>query len=333
MYWSCVDVESESLKLSIIVPIYNAGLFLDRCIDSIVRQTYQNLEIILVNDGSEDNSLDICKKYQNLDCRIEIIDKRNEGVSAARKDGLKISTGDFITFVDADDYIDDNMYKSLMMAIIEGEYDIIESGYILVNEKEEIINKRLLREEQNIGVNQCLEAYLSNKNSDTFLWNKLYRKELFDGFDFPEFRYSEDYLWNVMLYSKCKKSVTVNKAYYYYYKNMSGACNNNCYRAKIDGVLAGIKALEFLNYYFPKISYYGLMYIIDYIRFLYMAQYELQVKDRDFYKELSNYYRKYFNIETIIKIKRKGKIPGYLLFYVLPGFYAFFNKLYHKIKS
>src|SRR5690606_32725285 len=92
-------------KISIIIPIYNASAFLEKCIDSVINQSYDNLEIILINDGSTDSSLDICKKYANSDDRIKLINKENGGVSSARNMGLEVVTGDYIGFVDSDDYI------------------------------------------------------------------------------------------------------------------------------------------------------------------------------------------------------------------------------------
>lgn len=157
----------ENEKLSVIVPIYNAEVFLNRCINSILKQTYQNLEIILVNDGSTDNSLKICQMYKSMDDRIAVINKKNAGVSAARKDALKIATGDFITFVDSDDYIDFNMYKNLMQTMVEGDFDIIESGYTLVDENEEVICVRRLADEQRAGKYNCLEGYLQRCTKGT----------------------------------------------------------------------------------------------------------------------------------------------------------------------
>ena len=104
---------NDNDKVSIIVPVYNAEKYLIRCVDSIINQTYKNLEIILINDGSIDNSLEIMKKYKVIDNRIIIIDKKNEGVSIARNVGIKSSSGKYICFVDSDDYIENNMIQIL----------------------------------------------------------------------------------------------------------------------------------------------------------------------------------------------------------------------------
>lgn len=271
--------------------------------------------------------------YKSKDDRIVVINKNNAGVSAARKDAIQIATGDFITFVDSDDYIDSDMYKNLMRTMAEGDFDIIESGYTLVDENEEVICVRKLVNEQRSGKGNCLEGYLSNRNSDTFLWNKIYRRTLFDGLDLPEYRYSEDHLWNVLLFSRCNKSITVSSVYYTYYKNMGGACNNNKYWAKIDGIFAGVEALTYLEKNFPQFDYWGIIYILDYARFLYMIDCELQVDEHRLYKELSKYYRRYFDISAVLKSKDKRKFPGYLLFFLSPSIYACLNRLYHKRKS
>jgi len=116
-------------KISVIVPIYNCENFLDKCIESIINQTYKNLEIILINDGSTDNSLKIINEYAKKDKRIKIIDKKNEGVSPSRNKGIKESTGEYITFVDSDDYIDNNMIERMYQIIKEKKVEAVRINY------------------------------------------------------------------------------------------------------------------------------------------------------------------------------------------------------------
>lgn len=121
------------IEVSIIVPIYNKEKHLKRCIDSILNQTLKNIEIILVNDGSTDNSLEICKNYARTDSRIKIINKKNEGVSKARNDGILASSGSYVGFVDADDYIDENMYRSMLMKCKSFNSEVCISNYYIEN--------------------------------------------------------------------------------------------------------------------------------------------------------------------------------------------------------
>ena len=104
-------------QISVIVPVYKAEKFLGRCIDSILNQTYRQLEVILDDDGSPDSSGQICERYKNIDYRVKVIHQKNTGVSAARNVGLDIASGDYITFVDSDDYICSNMYEKMMKCI------------------------------------------------------------------------------------------------------------------------------------------------------------------------------------------------------------------------
>lgn len=115
----------DKMLISVIVPIYNTSSYLKRCIDSIVNQTYRELEIILVNDGSTDESLDVCKVYEARDGRIVLVDKKNEGVSAARNDGLRIAKGEWISFVDSDDFLDLDFYETLLQGVKESNADVV----------------------------------------------------------------------------------------------------------------------------------------------------------------------------------------------------------------
>ena len=117
------------MKISVIVPIYNTERYLSECIDSIIRQTYRNLEIILVDDGSTDKSFTICNNYAMLDERIQVVHQANQGVSAARNNGLSRASGDLISFVDSDDTLDDDMYELLVRVIEEYNADIVHCGY------------------------------------------------------------------------------------------------------------------------------------------------------------------------------------------------------------
>lgn len=115
--------------ISIIVPIYNIEKYVSKCIESILQQTYQNIQIILVDDGSLDQSGIICDKYAALDCRIEVIHQCNQGLVVARKSGLKIARGEYIGFVDGDDYISHDMYDKLLKEIQQNDADFVHSGF------------------------------------------------------------------------------------------------------------------------------------------------------------------------------------------------------------
>ena len=218
----------KTFGISIIVPIYNAGNYLDECLDSITKQSYELLEIILVNDGSTDNSLDICKEFQKKDDRIKIINQSNQGQNVARKSGLKKASYEFIGFVDSDDWIDETMYESLIKKMIEFDCDIVSSGVTREYESGEAIQRVFDCYDE--GFYEDLNKYiyprmLWNKDTDDFglycnLYNKLYKKyileQVFSSTDTRVF-YGEDALVCYTYMLKCK-SVYIDKTSYYHYR-------------------------------------------------------------------------------------------------------------------
>ena len=123
-------MQSFEDKITVIVPIYNAELYISKCIDSILKQTYSHLQIILIDDGSTDSSGKICDRYANLDKRVEVYHTTNNGLVAARKLGLQLAKGKYIGFVDADDYIEPNMFSELILNLIKTDADFVHSGFI-----------------------------------------------------------------------------------------------------------------------------------------------------------------------------------------------------------
>jgi len=131
----------SSPKISIIVPVYNVENYLCKCVDSILEQTYKEIELILIDDGSTDSSGVICDKYKNKDTRVFVIHKKNEGVSSARNCGLKVAVGDYVGFVDSDDYVLNDMYEYLLNLSIMYNADITSCSFSVINDKGIIIHR------------------------------------------------------------------------------------------------------------------------------------------------------------------------------------------------
>ena len=138
-------------KISIIVPVYQAEKYISKCIESIVNQTYKNLEIILVDDGSTDRSGEICDEYGKKDNRIVVVHNKNKGVSVARNCGLDIATGDYITFVDSDDYIDLQMYSEMMKVVEKYSCDVVYSGSVVKTQIQSFYNELIYVVEEGEG--------------------------------------------------------------------------------------------------------------------------------------------------------------------------------------
>ena len=204
-------------KISVIIPIYNSSQTLERTINSVINQTYKNLEIILVNDGSTDDSIKICKKYAEKDNRIIILNQENKGVGEARNHGIDVSTGDFISFVDSDDTMDENLYKELIATQIVTNADIVESGAkVILGKDNEIFpyekNDKIIIYENH----DYMKNYL-NFSLNVSVWGKIYKRELIGDIRFPNLNINEDFvfLWEVVKRTNlfCEN---LNVNYHYY---------------------------------------------------------------------------------------------------------------------
>ena len=203
-------------KISVIVPVYKVEKFLDRCVESIVGQTYENLEIILVDDGSPDNCPSMCDKWAEKDSRIKVIHKENGGVSSARNAALDAATGDFIGFVDSDDWIEPDMYESLMMRIDETGKDIAVCSYYSIEVSGERNECRCIADKAVV----CKDDYfrfIVLGGDGGYIWNRLYRADIIKEVRFDEnIWYSEDLLFNFKAAQKSNGAAILDKIEYNY---------------------------------------------------------------------------------------------------------------------
>ena len=202
--------------ISVIVPVYNVESYVAECIESIQNQTYMNLEIILVNDGSTDASGDICDKYAAYDERIQVIHKENAGVSAARNTGIESANGDYIGFVDSDDYIAPTMYEDMLKLMVEHDLDIIECT--------------AFRNNGDTNIEGCNDGSLEIFNRDEALkmamydcfvavWSQLYKRRVISDVRFPVGRKFEDSAVSYLFIANTKRVGHINRCLYYYRLN------------------------------------------------------------------------------------------------------------------
>jgi glycosyltransferase involved in cell wall biosynthesis len=218
-------------KISVIVPIYNAQTYLEKCIQSISNQTLKEIEIILVNDGSIDNSLEICRAYAKKDERIVVIDQENQGVSQARNNGMKVATGEYIGFVDPDDWIEEKMYENLYCKIKELQVPLCFCNYYKESKRrkikkfsfeEELLSKEDIKEKlicPMIGLDAIMPKYVYVMGS---VWRCLYERDFLEKNEiiFPEnISLMEDLVFNVEALLKCESVGIDHTPYYHYIKN------------------------------------------------------------------------------------------------------------------
>lgn len=202
-------------KISVIVPVYNVEQYLERCVDSIISQTYTNLEIILVNDGSTDNSGKLCDELAKKDERIRVIHKENGGLSDARNRGIDEAESDLVGFIDSDDYIDSDMYEVLLKNLNNTDADLSMCAlYDVYNNTPEaqVTNKETWK----LSSEQAIKMVMEAKILSVTAVNKLYRKSLFTDLKFEVGKIAEDAFIMIKLLDKCEKIVATNEKKYYY---------------------------------------------------------------------------------------------------------------------
>lgn len=238
------------MKVSIIIPIYNAESHLKRCIGSAVEQTYGDLEIILVNDGSTDTSANICRSFADKDPRIVLIDQKNTGVSAARNKALDIATGDLITFIDSDDHVYEDYVEYMVRLFEQYGSDITCTGQIRDQKAED--EPELIE-----GTEACLKRYLTTNDIFPAVWGKLYKKEVFDGIRFPVGKRYEDNYILFRLLDRCS-SVTIGQILKYCYNNNPESFVNQKFtQSQIDLVDAMTEQREFIAKKYPALTQYA----------------------------------------------------------------------------
>ena len=211
-------------KISVIVPVYNVENELERCVHSVCKQTYKNLEIILVDDGSNDNSGNLCDKLAETDRRIKVIHQKNAGLAGARKTGFQMSNGEVITFVDSDDYIEFDMYEVMLKKMKETNADIVFCDYNSLK-KEKSEKRYFLKEDKILTKFEALK-YLANDEIKSFMWNKLYKREVLNVNDFYVGKLMEDYLCMPDIFNRCNTVLYVRGAFYNYVRRDNSIMGN-----------------------------------------------------------------------------------------------------------
>jgi glycosyltransferase involved in cell wall biosynthesis len=207
--------KEKTILISVIVPIYNAELYLEKCLNSIIGQTYRHLEIILIDDGSTDKSGAMCDRFAAADDRIKVIHRKNGGISAARNSGLDIATGDYFGFADSDDWLEPDMYQFLLDDLANACADIAVCGFFRANDHIEVPNDRS-RTRRVLKQDDALELLLQDRLLQNYYWCKLYKRELFDGIRMPEGKTFEDAFTQHLIFEKARRVVLHNIPKYHY---------------------------------------------------------------------------------------------------------------------
>lgn len=330
----CVN---KSDLISVIVPVYNMEQYLERCINSIKKQSYSNLEIILVDDGSTDHSADMCDTYAQEDQRIKVIHKVNGGLSDARNAGLAIATGAYIGYVDSDDWIEPQMYQKMYEACIENEAQVAVCRYAKVY-SDEIIrggnHKTTVFKRDSI-----LKVYLSD-NSDYVIynsvWSKLFAREVIAGEIFPVGKNSEDIMYTTRTFCKVTKAVYVDECLYNYVLDREGSIMNvnRTERMFQDEIPFWREHIAYIRQHVSDemgdmAAYYFYRRMLSY--YMELSQ---QVETRNAAKQIASMMKN--EKADILKVygnayEGKGDVVRMNIFMMSPTAYKIMNKLYEKV--
>jgi len=293
--------------VSIIVPVWNKEKFIDKLLDSLLNQTYKNIEIILVDDGSSDDSLKKCKSYK--DKRIKVIHKENGGVSSARNVGLDAVTGEYVAFVDADDYIDKDYIEKLVTNI--KNHDMCECGYKRVDEEGNILGTFSLHDETLTDNYQILNNYLNYNNASDILCNKLYKTKIIGKQRFNiKYKCSEDYLFTLEYLLKANSKVAIAHDLYNYVENSSSVGSEKFTAKKLDVIYARETAFDLLD---NELRYMVATQIMYQCKVLYDIADD---KSKEIIKKTVKKYYKYLYKAKCNLIKKLYRILQYTVFYL-----------------
>ncbi len=232
--------------VSVVVAIYNMSPYLDRCIQSLLCQTYENLEILLINDGSTDESRDICERYQKLDSRVTLFDKENGGLSDARNFGIEQSKGEYLAFVDADDWIEEDFIQKLIGQLENDGADIACVGFDYVYGDKQEIPVRAMKSVK-MNQEQCMGQLCRNKWFTSHVWNKLYRKKVFEHVRFP---YGDNYEDIAIMHELIMRADIIacsDEILYHYFMRQESIIHLKSAKNEMDNFRAYLKRFRAVN--------------------------------------------------------------------------------------
>ena len=239
-------------KISVVIPVYNTAKYLTKCINSVLNQTYKNLEVILVNDGSTDESANICDKFSNRDNRIKVMHIKNSGPSHARNIGMEVSTGQFIGFVDSDDFLEKDMYETLLNLIQDYEADIAGCSFYRILDNK-IIPSYYSGKIRQFDTVSALEELIRSRGLNSNVWNKIYKKDLIKNIKYPLNMHAEDVMFNFKVFAQAKKLAYIDIPKYYYLIRPAGIMGSLCRYKKMDCYYIFLERLDFISRRFPSL--------------------------------------------------------------------------------
>ena len=239
--------------ISVIVPIYNVEDYLDRCVESIFNQTYRNLEIILVDDGSPDKCPQMCDIWAEKDSRIKVVHKENGGLSDARNAGMPFATGEIISFIDSDDWIEPNMFEIMLNRMIEDNSDIVSCGVKWVEEDGSLFRNVTVSRNEVLDSQSAMKELINDNKFKQHVWNKLYKYNLIKDIPFEKGKYHEDVFWSYQIVGQAKKISVITDSFYNYVQRSNSIMGVGFSAKRLDALDANRLRCEYMKKNFPEL--------------------------------------------------------------------------------
>lgn len=264
--------------ISVVIPVYKVEKYIDQCVSSVVHQTYKNLEIILVNDGSPDGCPALCDAWALKDSRIKVIHKVNGGLSDARNAGLAIAKGSLIAFVDSDDWIESQFLEILVATIKRYDCDIAFCNALEFFEDETAVN--LCPNTNKVEVFTAAEAIsaLIDDRIRQVVWNKLYRKSILSGISFATGKYHEDEFWSYQVIGNSLRVAGVDYGGYHYLQRRESIMGSAYSLKRLDAVEAKCQRQDYLERHYPTLALHGRISLL--FTCLYHGQQALRIMEK-----------------------------------------------------
>lgn len=282
--------------VSVIIPVYNIENYIEKCVNSVVENTYENIELILVDDGSTDSSGTICdelsKKYNN----IITIHKNNGGLSSARNEGIKNSKGDYILFVDGDDFLDSKAIEKLVNSALLTNSDVTQMGYEMVDTNDSILRKKTSENKTYTDKSGFLDGFFIEENINVIAWGKLYKKEIFDCVSFYVGRNNEDTIFLVDLFEIIDSYTCIDYiGYKYLYRNNS-ITKVSFNEKKMDAIFAAEYFFVKCKDLWPKYKSYASLQMCKVCFYTYCNYVNSKYLNEGIEKEILNKNRRYYKL-------------------------------------
>ena len=240
--------------ISVVVPIYKVEKYLDKCVESLVNQTYKNLEIILVDDGAPDNCPEMCDKWAEMDHRIKVIHKPNGGLSDARNAGMKEVKGEYVAFIDSDDYVAVEFIEKLYNVMKKEQSDIVECEVLKFTENEIPSPEYDDNAVESFDTVKGLSLLIADDRFHQHVWNKLYRSEIALSVEFAKGKLNEDEIWTYQIFSKAFKVTKVNLPMYFYLQRGGSIMGTSYNIRRLDALEAKVQRQEYIEENFPELA-------------------------------------------------------------------------------